>query len=260
MKQILTFAGTGSAFTMDNFQSNAILETIDDVNKEHRILLIDCGSDARFSLKEIGKSYADIHGVYISHLHADHIGGLEWLALSTYFNPKTHKPRLYISEKLVQPLWDSLKGGLGTLQNKVANLQTFFYVKPIQKNKDFIFFGTPFTMVQVIHYYDGFESACSYGLIWKTPDGKKIFYTSDTQHAPNQIKDFYASADIIFQDCETSPYPSGVHAHYDELKELKDEVRAKMWLYHYQDGELPDAKADGFSGFIEKGKQFTWTD
>ena len=27
----------------------------------------------------MGLGYADIDAVYISHLHADHVGGLEWL-------------------------------------------------------------------------------------------------------------------------------------------------------------------------------------
>jgi len=29
-----------------------------------------------------------------------------------------------------------------------------------------------------------------------------------------------------------------------------------MWLYHYQDGELPAAVADGFAGFVAKGQVF----
>ena len=45
-------------------------------------LLIDCGTDARHSLHELGLSYKDIEHVYISHLHADHAGGLEWLGFS----------------------------------------------------------------------------------------------------------------------------------------------------------------------------------
>jgi len=29
-----------------------------------------------------------------------------------------------------------------------------------------------------------------------------------------------------------------------------------MWLYNYQDLDLPDAKEDGFLGFIKKGQEF----
>lgn len=66
-KMKLIFIGSGSAFTVgaDNYQSNRILE--DDSSKK---LLVDCGSDARFALHELGLSYKDIEAVYISHLHS----------------------------------------------------------------------------------------------------------------------------------------------------------------------------------------------
>jgi ribonuclease BN (tRNA processing enzyme) len=85
----LVALGTGSAFTLKNFQSNYLL-------KGEKNLLIDCGGDIRFSLKEQNMSYKDIDAVYISHLHADHQGGLEYLAFCSYFDP---------SKKKNNPLW-----------------------------------------------------------------------------------------------------------------------------------------------------------
>ena len=40
----------------------------------------------RHSLREQQLTYMDIKNIYISHLHDDHTGGLEWLALTTYFD------------------------------------------------------------------------------------------------------------------------------------------------------------------------------
>jgi len=56
-------------------------------------------------------------------------------------------------------------------------------------------------------------------------------------------------------DCEISTR-SGVHAHFDELKELPSYIKEKMWLYHYGDEELPNAEAAGFAGFVKKGQMF----
>ncbi|WP_232220743.1 MBL fold metallo-hydrolase [Legionella tunisiensis] len=119
----ITFLGSGSAFTVgkDNYQSNLLLQKANDT------LLIDAGGDLRFSLNEQHLTYADIKSVYISHLHADHIGGLEWLAINTFFdlNYKT-KPNLYCSENIIKDLWEhSLSGGLRTLQTEKATLETF---------------------------------------------------------------------------------------------------------------------------------------
>lgn len=82
--------------------------------------------------------------------------------------------------------------------------------------------------------------------------------TTDTQFSPEQIKNFYDMADLIFHDCETGEFESGVHAHYNQLKTLPEKFTKKMWLYHYQDGELPDAKADRFLGFVKIGQVFDY--
>ena len=76
----LLFFGSGAAFTVgaDNYQSNILL-----IHEQGDRLLIDCGSDIRFSLHAAGFSYLDITDIYVSHLHSDHAGGLEYMAFTT---------------------------------------------------------------------------------------------------------------------------------------------------------------------------------
>ncbi len=254
----LLFLGSGSATTVgaENFQSNMLL--IADTNDT---LLIDCGTDIRFSLFNQNKTHRDINNVYISHLHADHAGGLEWLAISTKFDPtSSRKPDLFISETLVHDIWDkTLSGGLGTIQNELAHLDTFFNVHPIPLNGAFFWEGSEFHMVQTIHTLNGFALMQSFGLFCEI-DLLKVFITSDTQFFPHQLMSLYERADIIFHDCETATPPSGVHAHYQQLISLPQEIKNKMWLYHYNPGILPDAKVDGFKGFVTCGQCFDFDD
>jgi len=102
----LTFAGTGSAFCMaaDNFQSNMVLETTPLGDEQPHRLLIDCGSDARHSLRNLGHMPNDFDAVYISHLHSDHIGGIEWFALANYFVFDGHSTKLFAVNELLDPL------------------------------------------------------------------------------------------------------------------------------------------------------------
>jgi ribonuclease BN (tRNA processing enzyme) len=259
----MTFLGAGSAFTLPTddsaraledfeFQSNILLEEGD------RKLLLDCGTDARLSLYLVGVRTHQITDVYISHLHADHIGGLECLGFSTYFNAALARPRMFINDKLALELWNrALAGGMGTLQGQIARLDTYFEVFRVKKNSGFIWQGTEFRLVQVVHYFDGFHIVPSYGLFFRpSPNGPLVFWTSDAQFAPDQIGDFYAMADLIFQDCETTPYASRVHAHYNSLRDLPAAIKSKMWLYHYQPGERPDCIADGFRGWVRRGQSF----
>ncbi|AJF61799.1 TPA: MBL fold metallo-hydrolase [Candidatus Woesearchaeota archaeon] len=66
------------------------------VETDETSILIDAGISARQiinSLKEIGKDISDIHGVFVTHEHADHISGLERLdrlGIPVFMNKKTH--------------------------------------------------------------------------------------------------------------------------------------------------------------------------
>lgn len=250
----LIFAGSGSAFTTNcnNYHSNMLL--VDEKNKTN--LMIDCGSDARHSLGELGFTHRDIDHVYISHLHADHAGGMEWLALSTIFDPACNKPTLYAVPAIIDTIWSqTLRGGLSTIQGIEADLPLFFNVVPADNHGTFTWNNIIFQTVQTIHIVNNFGFMPSYGLLF-TINNTRIFITTDSQSAPAQMKDFYNQSDIIFHDCETTKKPSGVHAHFKELCQLAPEVKAKMWLYHYNPGKLPDAAGAGFRGFVKKGQTF----
>ena len=253
----LTFLGSGSAFTVGthNYHSNMLLG-----DEQGKHLLIDCGSDVRLSLHELNLTYQDITDVYVSHLHSDHAGGLEWLAFTTKFNSHCERPNLYICEKLVETLWNKvLSGGLSSLQTEIVILAIYFNVHPVKENGYFLWNGMRFQLIQTLHIMSGFSIVPSYGLMFKV-NNLTVFITTDTQFSPHQITDFYKMADLIFHDCETAVRRSRVHAHYEELLTLPSDIRKKMWLYHYNPGKLPNAIKDGFRGFVKKGQVFDFED
>jgi ribonuclease BN (tRNA processing enzyme) len=249
----LLFLGSGSAFTVgaDNYQSNMLL-----INEQGDKLLIDCGSDIRFSLYQEGFSYLDITDIYISHLHSDHAGGLEYMAFTTKFDPRCQKPNLYISKDIADPLWqNTLSGGLTSVQGDINDLDSLFEVHKVSKNGHFTWQGIQFDLRQVIHIDNGYYLMPSYGLFFEV-NGLKIFLTTDTQFQVEKMQEYYDRADLIFHDCETSKFPTPVHAHYNDLVKLPAEIKQKMWLYGYQPGPLPDATEGGFLGFVKRGQSF----
>jgi ribonuclease BN (tRNA processing enzyme) len=266
----ITFAGTGSAFTLKNYQTNTVIE------QNGKILLIDAGNDIRFSLKELGLSYKDIDALYVTHLHADHVGGVEYLAFTTYFDPSVkEKITLIGNNELIRELWNStLKGGLKSVQGKKTNLDDYFDTMMIKRNGKFEWEGITFHIVQSVHVVDEYSIVPCYGLMIEDTLGQKIYYTGDTQFCPNQIMDFYKQADLIIHDCETLPFKSGVHANYLDLITLPEDVKKKMMLQHYQDNVLTEigrwdesAKGAGFTcwnginfGFVKRGWQLDTRD
>lgn len=256
----IRFIGVGSAFTtMDYYHSNMLI-TSDNGKK----MLIDCGADARFSLSECQISDKNpaflIDAVYISHLHSDHIGGLEWLAITTYFAQDVKKPKLFMEASTMEQLWnDSLKGGLG-LTDKVMSLDDYFTCVPLQENGSFEWEGITFNLIKSLHISAGVKKVYSYALLIN-PTGLQdsnntIFISTDTQFRSDTIIRIASKASVIFHDCETSVFKTGVHTHYDDLLTLPEHVRSKIWLYHYQPDYTQKPEEDGFKGFVAKGQEF----
>ncbi len=247
----MLFLGSGSAFTVgaDNYQSNVLLTSASGRN-----LLLDCGSDLRFAMHRVGLRVSEIHDIYISHAHADHVGGLEYVGFSTLFAPNVPKPRLFVQRQLARPLWEhTLKGGMGITEHGPADLGTYFDVHEVDEG--FVWEGTEVSLVRTPHVVSEAATMRSYGLMLSV-EARRVFFTTDTCYAPDVLAESYERADVIFHDCETAVAKSGVHAHFDELAQLPERTRRKMWLYHYEAGPLPDAKAAGFLGFVARGQQF----
>jgi len=247
----IIFIGSGSAFTTDNYHSNILIVS------NNKNLLVDCGSDARFALKDAGYSYEDIDSIYISHLHADHVGGLEWLGLANKFASLKHKRPLIIGHRnILNDLWNHcLSGGMETIASELATLETFFVPQYLDYPGDFLWEGINFQLVKTRHVKNNNRLMDSYGLFFTT-GGRKIFLTTDTTLVMDEFLPYYKQSDLIFHDCETQNLRSNVHSHYDDLVALPQSIKNKMWLYHYNPGHLPNAEEGGFLGYVQRGQVF----
>ena len=225
-----------------------------NISGTHR-MLIDCGTTAQKALFDAGVDLSSVDDVYISHQHSDHCGGLEWLGFSRYFGLNTKRPRLLVNESLFNSLWnDTLRGGMEHINGKHHRLNDYFDVKEL-KYDWFKWHDSRLMQVPLVHMQSPQKTVYSFGLWINT-----VFISTDCKFDNESLHECHKTASLIFQDCETYDWrgsnKSGVHAHYNELKTLPDEIKKKMWLYHYQDGEKPNAEEDGFAGFVYKGQSF----
>ena len=251
----IKFIGVGSAFTSQQYYQSNMLIT----SRSGKKLLIDCGSDARFSLKESGVRQEDLNdtidGVYISHLHADHIGGMEWLSLCTYFGSDGKRPSLFMEREHMKDMWNnSLKGGLERVNKKIMHLTDYFLCHPLDPNDSFVWENIHFKLYKMPHIKTNYHDHDSFGLLIEE-NGNTCFISTDTQFKADLLTQISGKTDLIFHDCETSSFPTTVHAHYDELFTISLDIKKKIWLYHYQPTDINPQK-DGFKGFVIKGQEF----
>ena len=256
----IEFLGSGSAFVLakENYHSSILISKT--VKGETKRFLFDAGTTIAESLNLAGYTPNDIDTVFISHLHADHAGGIEYIGFKRYFDTfRANKPRLVSYKNILTKGWESTwSGGMKCLSTHSATLDTYFNTVYLEEDDRFDFYGTTMQLVRTTHAYDGNRKIDSFGLIIFTEDCEPIFISGDTQLS-DELFLYYDVSTLIFHDCELASYPDAVHAQYDKLKELPESFRKKMYLYHYSvkaGTELPDAVADGFLGFVKRGDCF----
>ncbi|MUT66143.1 MBL fold metallo-hydrolase [Paenibacillus sp. NEAU-GSW1] len=229
--------GTGSAFAKKYDNNNAMLE----FDGYH--LLIDCGITLPMALHKAGYSFNQLNAVLISHMHADHVGGLEEYAFQMMFLYGS-KPVLYIAEGLVEPLWEqTLRGGL--TQEPLNSLNDFFDVRPLKENLDYeLYPGLKVKLIRTEHI----EGKLSYSFIFND----SFFYSADMKFDGELLARLIDEGiQTIYHDCQLQA-PGVVHACLDELLTLPDAVQAKVKLMHYGDNMEDYIGRTGQMSFVQQ--------
>ncbi|WP_435163653.1 MBL fold metallo-hydrolase [Paenibacillus glycanilyticus] len=229
--------GTGGAFAKKYSNNNALIE-VDGFK-----LLVDCGITLPRSLHDAGYSFNDLDAVLISHMHADHVGGLEEYAFQMMFR-YGKKPVLYIADTLVEPLWEqTLRGGL--TQEPLNALSDFFDVRPIKEGESYEIH--PEIRVKLIRT-DHIAGKLSYSFLFN----ENFFYSADMKFDGGLLKELIEDGvSTIFHDCQLVS-PGVVHASLDELLTLPEDIQEKVWLMHYNDNMEEFVGHTGKMRFVEQ--------
>ena len=198
-------------------------------------LQIDCGQE---TLSAFEAQYAGLpDAVFITHLHMDHIGGLERLFIKTYFDPSRRgRTVLYVPSALVPAMHARLADYPGVLAEGGANWWDAFRLVPVSKG--FWHDGIHLEVFPVRHHLP--DSA--FGL--RLPGS--VVWTGDTRPVPEQLERFAGNGELIAHDCALHGNPSHTGL-ADVQREYSALLQKQLCLYHYASTDDADVmRAQGF--------------
>ncbi len=261
----LFFVGVGSAFSKRQYQTNLLIIK----GQDH--LLVDCGTKAPQAFFELGLPIANVSNYFVTHSHADHVGGLEEVMLVARYGTNT-RPNIYITEVYEHLLWDmSLRGG--TAYNEVhtgknltfGDMWTIHHPRWLpdfpRETYEFDVGSINIKAFRTMHIPG--ESKSWQDSFWSTGllIDNHVLFTGDTKFDRDLVESFNAKFELstIFHDSQFFP-PGGVHASIDELKTLPDDIKAKMMLMHYGDDWEKNLDRVAQAGFQGLAKQWVYYD
>ncbi len=216
MNWTLRFLGVGSSQAVELGSASAVIEAD---GQPH--LMIDCGQEA---LSAYLQSYGEAPiALFITHVHMDHVAGLERLFYKTYFDPQRRgRVRLYVPAPIVVHLQSRLADYPGVIAEGGANWWDAFQLVPVSRG--FWHSGCWHEVFPVRHHLPetAFGLRLQGSLVW----------TGDTRPIPEMLARFADAGELVAHDCALLGNPS--HTGVDDLERDYDAaLRARFVLYHY---------------------------
>jgi len=184
-------------------------------------LTIDCGSEGLTTCMAQYGQPPDAW--FITHVHLDHVGGLERLFIANYFNPERRgRTRLYVPASIVPLLQQRIASYPNILAEGGANFWDAFQLIPVADA--FWHEGIRLEVFEARHHWP----RTAWGL--RLPGS--LMWTGDTRPIPEVLRQYANTGELIAHDCGLTGNPS--HSGIEDLeREYPSEWLSRCILYHY---------------------------
>lgn len=223
----LLMNGVGDAFSTIHWGTHFLLR------KDDFVLAVDCPDSYRRALSESAFEHRgdtlDAHHIdamILTHLHGDHVNGLEMLACYLRFAFQK-KLVLYTNPDAYKDLWARLRPSLEVLWDGQTfhkqKLEDFLDVRVVDWGQPFQVGPFEITSRATMHHLPAMAMRISDG-------DAALGYSCDTAWDPELI-DWLTPTDFIIHESSMGP----AHTPMEKLAGLPEEVRQKMIIAHYPD-------------------------
>jgi ribonuclease BN (tRNA processing enzyme) len=220
--------------------------------------LVDCGRQAPEQLSHAGLSWHDIVGQLVTHVHGDHVYGLEEFAFVRYYCAEDclqsvikggARPRLAAHSAVLAELWEVLGPSLRYRSNAngepvSGSLADYFDVlSPIGVEPPLHAawnhsetFRTPelSLVVRETRHVHG-KPSTSLELPLPGAGGRIAWWSGDSVVDADLLQELAARTSIFFHDCTFTEFPGQVHGLFSDFEKLAPSLRERIVLMHHED-------------------------
>jgi ribonuclease BN (tRNA processing enzyme) len=184
------------------------------------VLMIDAGQEAITAFHAAYGRWPT--AVFITHVHMDHVAGLERLFYAAYFDPALRgRMRLYVPAGVMPHLRRRLADYPEPLAEGGANFWDAFQLVPVSAL--FWHAGRQYEAFEARHHRPG----TAFGLRRRG----SVVWTGDTRPIPEVLSTVADEGELVAHDCGLPGNPS--HTGLDDLeREYPADLRARCLLYH----------------------------
>jgi ribonuclease BN (tRNA processing enzyme) len=231
--------------------------------------LVDCGRQAPDQLADAGLAWHDIKGQLVTHVHGDHVYGLEEFAFVRYYCDRGDdasvikggaRPRLAAHSAVLEELWEVLGPSLRSRSDSggrpvAGTLADYFDVlrpKSIESPatsawnhaEHFASAELSLTVRETRHVHG--KPSTSIELPLPGHSGRIAWWSGDSVVDSDLLERLAPMTSIFFHDCTFTEFPGQVHGLFSDFERLSPSLRKKIVLMHHEDDiEQYRARAEG---------------
>ncbi|MEZ4380083.1 MAG: hypothetical protein R3A79_01955 [Nannocystaceae bacterium] len=251
----LRLFGAGGAFSR-RYGTTCSMVTL----RDGRRWLIDCGRQAPDQIHDAGFCWHDFEGQIITHVHGDHVYGLEDFAFQRFFFShhgvaSTYeggpRPKMIAHSAVVPEIWETLRPSLRYLrkgESKVpaGTLDDFFEMiaadafeapraNPWRHSESFTAGGLGLIARENDHVPGKPSCSLEFRIGDDASDERIAWWSGDSTVDPALLTALEPRTSVFFHDSTFVDYPGQVHGFFALLENLPKAVREKMVLMHHED-------------------------